>query len=698
MAMAGRPRVFLELSLGGRLLGRMVFELATDVAPRTCENFRALCTGERGVSPSSRVALHFKGSAFHRVIPGFMAQGGDFTRGDGTGGESIYGPRFSDENFKLKHTSGGLLSMANAGANTNGSQFFITFAATPHLDGRHVVFGRLVHGEACLRLLEKVATGAGDKPRTPVVITGCGMEGAEGGAADAGGGGLAAAAAPDPPAEESARRFRPNPRALAESLAAAGLPTRGFGGGGGGGARSGGGGEGAALEAAVAAAVQQKQRGVGGVGGGGGVAEAVRPLAAAAAVEEEEEEKGEEGGGGDGGEGADAQGGGGGVGGLSGAAGGALAERLLALQMRMNAGRKDNHREVVMEHRRAVDPRGEARERAAMRAAARAAAVARGGASGLAEAGILDAAEGASLKRARPPQGEAGSGGGGNGPTAAGAAAGKRAATALPRELSETAAAAAARAAARDAKEANKAAAHDWNVHNDDAHFRSYERRVAAAAASGAVGGGGGGGAPDPARVAALVSELEGQDARRANFSRRRAVDEGVGGGAYINDANRAFLSAVAKSTDKVRARPPESRVFFLFAVWELTPLPPSHPPPPLPNNHHPHRSTQSISSRRWSAGRRSAGGPRARRRRGRTLRPAAEAERTPRRCRARSSSLRACACSPPTRRCAGAWSPTRALARPIRVLAAGVFLGCCGPGWVGHYSLFYLCGDDHLR
>ena len=236
-----RPRVWLEVALGGKPLGRMVFELASDVAPRTCENFRALCTGERGVSSSSRVALHFRGCAFHRVIPGFMAQGGDFTRGDGTGGESIYGSKFADENFALRHTSGGLLSMANAGRDTNGSQFFVTFAPAPHLDGRHVVFGRLVSGEACLRLLEKVSTGAGDKPRVPVVIADCGVEGG------AIGDGATLAALPDPATDEAVRRFRQNPRALAGSLVAAGLPTRGFGGGRGGG-RSGGRGEGGARD------------------------------------------------------------------------------------------------------------------------------------------------------------------------------------------------------------------------------------------------------------------------------------------------------------------------------------------------------------------------------------------------------------------------------------------------------------------
>jgi peptidylprolyl isomerase len=166
------PRVFFDITINDIPAGRIIMELEANVTPKTAENFRALCTGEKGMGASGK-PLHFKGSSFHRIIPDFMCQGGDFTRGNGTGGESIYGTKFADENFTLKHTSPGLLSMANAGPNTNGSQFFLTTVATPWLDGKHVVFGRVVEGMEVVTMIEQVGSPNG-RPSEMVVIADCG--------------------------------------------------------------------------------------------------------------------------------------------------------------------------------------------------------------------------------------------------------------------------------------------------------------------------------------------------------------------------------------------------------------------------------------------------------------------------------------------------------------------------------------------
>ncbi|KVI07437.1 peptidyl-prolyl cis-trans isomerase CYP19-3 [Cynara cardunculus var. scolymus] len=166
------PKVFFDILIGKMKAGRVVMELFADVTPKTAENFRALCTGEKGLGASGK-PLHYKGSAFHRIIPNFMCQGGDFTRGNGTGGESIYGAKFADENFKIKHTGPGILSMANAGPNTNGSQFFICTDKTSWLDGKHVVFGKVVDGYKVVKEMEKVGSDSGSTSST-VVIEDCG--------------------------------------------------------------------------------------------------------------------------------------------------------------------------------------------------------------------------------------------------------------------------------------------------------------------------------------------------------------------------------------------------------------------------------------------------------------------------------------------------------------------------------------------
>jgi peptidylprolyl isomerase len=167
------PKVFFDILIGKMKAGRIVMELFADATPKTAENFRALCTGEKGIGNAGK-PLHYKGSTFHRIIPNFMCQGGDFTRGNGTGGESIYGAKFADENFKLKHTGPGVLSMANSGPNTNGSQFFICTENTSWLDGKHVVFGKVVDGYGVVQEMEKVGSNSGTTKET-VIVEDCGQ-------------------------------------------------------------------------------------------------------------------------------------------------------------------------------------------------------------------------------------------------------------------------------------------------------------------------------------------------------------------------------------------------------------------------------------------------------------------------------------------------------------------------------------------
>ena len=165
-----RPIVFFDITADGAAVGRIKMELYSEVVPKTAENFRALCTGEKGVGPSGK-PLHYKGSAFHRVIPGFMCQGGDFTRGNGTGGESIYGDKFPDESFHGRagvHFGPGTLSMANAGPNTTGSQFFMCTSDTEWLNGKHVVFGQIISGYDVVKKMEAVGSRGG---ATSAVVT-----------------------------------------------------------------------------------------------------------------------------------------------------------------------------------------------------------------------------------------------------------------------------------------------------------------------------------------------------------------------------------------------------------------------------------------------------------------------------------------------------------------------------------------------
>lgn len=168
---------YFDITIGGEPAEeRIVMELFDETTPKTCENFRELCTGNGGkMVDGTNTPMRYKNCSFHRIIPNFMIQGGDFTNHNGTGGVSIYGEKFEDENFEYLCDKPGLLAMANAGPNTNGSQFFITTVPTPHLNGKHVVFGKVVRGMNTVRLLEHTPTGERDVPLSPCLIADCGV-------------------------------------------------------------------------------------------------------------------------------------------------------------------------------------------------------------------------------------------------------------------------------------------------------------------------------------------------------------------------------------------------------------------------------------------------------------------------------------------------------------------------------------------
>ncbi|EAX91669.1 cytosolic cyclophilin, putative [Trichomonas vaginalis G3] len=171
--MIKRPHCFFDVNIDNKSVGRIIFELFSDIVPKTSENFRCLCTGEKGKGKNG-MPLHYKGTQFHRIIPNFMIQGGDIINFNGTGGESIYGYTFPDENFYVKHDNPYILSMANAGQNTNSSQFFITTVKTPQLDGEHVAFGRVVNGFDVVEKIQECRSDDG-KPKFVCEVADCGQ-------------------------------------------------------------------------------------------------------------------------------------------------------------------------------------------------------------------------------------------------------------------------------------------------------------------------------------------------------------------------------------------------------------------------------------------------------------------------------------------------------------------------------------------
>lgn len=172
--MPKNPLVYLDVSIGSRTGGRVTFELFADITPRTAENFRGLCTGEYGIGKNTKKRLSYEGCSIFRSVKGMMIQSGDFQFNNGDGGESVYGGTFNDEDFTRRHTQAGVLSMANKGRNSNGSQFFITLKRCPQLDGKHIAFGQVVEGMDVIRAISQVPTDLDSRPRVAITIVGSG--------------------------------------------------------------------------------------------------------------------------------------------------------------------------------------------------------------------------------------------------------------------------------------------------------------------------------------------------------------------------------------------------------------------------------------------------------------------------------------------------------------------------------------------
>jgi peptidylprolyl isomerase len=514
------PRVYFDMEMGGEPLGRIAMTLFADVVPRTAENFRQLCTGEAGVSKKGN-RLHYKGSTFHRVIPAFMCQGGDFERGDGTGGESIYGPTFADESFAAKHTEPGTLSMANAGANTNGSQFFICTVPTPWLDGKHVAFGRVVEGMQVVKRIEAAGSRSG-RPAQRVVVADCGelpsrrqllakvrAERAE-----------EAALREDPTAVDPDQEARARLRALREGAA------------GGGGARARG------APAIPVKTAQEELREI------EAAERAAAAAAAAAALPEGFEEpeaaaaagpgRDSEAGGEAGGAGADADADAGAGAGDPTAGMSARQRRLHDIKQRMHQARRANESAVVAEKKK--QQLAQARGRAA------GGDDGGGGGGGGGEGGNAGASEGMSQRKWHEEKE-------------------RRKAEELARlgldasqaHRLESAEVAAAKAAKRDRPKAPQG----WEVFNQATQYAAYDRRTAAvkpdAAAYAAARaadpefyragdslayGGAGGAAPEA--VDRMVAELNDARRRGAAFSRRRKADAGADVD-YISERNASY-------------------------------------------------------------------------------------------------------------------------------------------------------------